>query len=52
MLGSGLRIEERKICYLGLNNLSGKGQWIGYLVELNTKTLELKRSLNTKDGVW
>ena len=49
---SGLNMKEREICYLGMGGIDDKGEWYGYLVELNTKTLELKRSLKTKDAVF
>ena len=49
---SGLNIKEREICYIGMGDQNDGGEWYGYLVELNTKSLELKRSLKTKYCVY
>ena len=51
-LWSGLNMKERQICYLGMGDMYDKGEWYGYLVELNTKTLELKRNLKTLSVVF
>ena len=35
-----------------MGGVDDKGEWYGYLVELNTKTLELKTNLKTKSVVF
>ena len=44
-------MKERQICYLGMGDADKEGKWEGFLVELNTKTLELERSLKAKTVV-
>ena len=46
-----MNFKDKEILYLGMGDTDDKGEWYGYLVELNTKTLELKRSLKAKDAV-
>ena len=41
-------MKDRESCFLGMGDTNEEGEIKEYLVELNTKTLELKRSLLTK----